>query len=246
VSDFETVLERLLLDPAFRAALATDASGALAGYDLTDDERDVLMAELSADLGQSMRMEERTSKAALFGLLGAAAEILSTPTGLSHVDPTDVVPPTARDQPWLQNLHRQAGYVEVAPINVDARAETDFFDALVSETGIPETDGGSKDPAYLTLKWDETPRVDGPVVEPVGGDGPPPPLEHVKPEPEAIPFDPPAPIHEAVPGKPDLGIKMAPADFDPPAPIYDADKPELGIKMAPGDVKLTGPELPKK
>jgi hypothetical protein len=227
VSDFETVLERLLLDPAFKAAFAADAAGALAGYDLTADERDLLMAELSAEVGQSMRMEERTSKAALFGLLGAAAEMLSTPTGLAHVE---VAPPTAKDQPSLQNLHRQDGAIEFAPINVDAQSETDFYHGLASETEIPEDGGASKDPAYLTLKWDETPRVDGPVVEPTGGDGPrPPPLDHVELEPDVTPIDPPAPIDEAVPGKPDLGIKMAPGDVK----LTD-------IKGAPG------PELPKK
>jgi len=226
LSDFETVLERLLLDPAFKAAFAADAAGALAGYDLTADERDLLMAQLSAEVGQSMRMEERTSKAALFGLLGAAAEMLSTPTGLAHAD---VAPPTAKDQPWLQNLHRQDGAIEFAPINVDAQSETDFYHGLASETEIPEDGGASKDPAYLTLKWDDTPRVDGPVVEPTGGDGPPPSLDHVELEPKVTPIDPPAPIH-------------------------DADKPELpvGIKMAPGEIKQAdikgapGPELPKK
>jgi hypothetical protein len=69
MSDFDDVLERLLTDAAFKAALAADPVRALTGYDLADDERDLLSAQVSTDTGGDRRVEARTTKAGLFGLL---------------------------------------------------------------------------------------------------------------------------------------------------------------------------------
>jgi hypothetical protein len=71
VSDFDAVLERLLSDPGFKAALAADPGRALAGYRLTPDEVELLGVQLSADTGGNSQVEQRTSKASLFGLLGS-------------------------------------------------------------------------------------------------------------------------------------------------------------------------------
>jgi hypothetical protein len=71
MSDFDDVLERLLTDPGFQAALAADPAGALAGYRLTADELELLQAQVGgADAGQS-RVEQRTSKASMFGLFSS-------------------------------------------------------------------------------------------------------------------------------------------------------------------------------
>jgi hypothetical protein len=70
VSDFDDVLERLLTDAVFKARLAADPGGALAGYRLSSDEIDLLRSQLSADEGGQHSVEQRTSKASLFGLLG--------------------------------------------------------------------------------------------------------------------------------------------------------------------------------
>lgn len=69
MSDFDTVLERLLTDSGFTGALAADPDRALAGYDLTADERDLLRSQVSSDPGGNSGVEQRTSKAGLFGLL---------------------------------------------------------------------------------------------------------------------------------------------------------------------------------
>jgi hypothetical protein len=69
VSDFDDVLERLLMDPGFKAALAADPDRALAGYRLADDERQLLYAQVSTDTGADRRVEKRETKAGLFGLL---------------------------------------------------------------------------------------------------------------------------------------------------------------------------------
>jgi len=79
MSDFDDVLERLIGDPGFRAALAADPGGTLSRYDLSADERDLLHSQYSADPGGYGGMEERASKASLFGLIGPLAGM----TGLS-------------------------------------------------------------------------------------------------------------------------------------------------------------------
>jgi hypothetical protein len=69
VSDFDTVLERLLSDPSFARALATDRAVALGGYRLSADEVELLSTQFSADLGGQSAVETRTNKSSVFGLL---------------------------------------------------------------------------------------------------------------------------------------------------------------------------------
>jgi hypothetical protein len=69
MTDFDVVLERLLTDPGFPAALAADPARALTGYRLSVDELELLRSQVSfGDLGDRA-VEPRTSKAGLFGLL---------------------------------------------------------------------------------------------------------------------------------------------------------------------------------
>ncbi|MER7283975.1 hypothetical protein ABT369_57165 [Dactylosporangium sp. NPDC000244] len=72
MSDFDEVLERLLGDPAFKARLAADPQGALAGYRLTPDELDILQTQLGeAGGGGQAHVEQRTSKASMFGVFSS-------------------------------------------------------------------------------------------------------------------------------------------------------------------------------
>src|SRR6266545_4717700 len=73
MSDFDAVLERLVADPGFRAALAADPARALAGYRLSADEVELLHAQLDTGTGGNRHVEQRTSKASLFGLLSPLA-----------------------------------------------------------------------------------------------------------------------------------------------------------------------------
>jgi len=85
MSDFDAVLERLLADPGFQAMLAADPGRALAGYRLSADEVELLHAQVSTETGGQRRVEQRTSKASLFGLL---APLAGAAGGLAHaVDP---------------------------------------------------------------------------------------------------------------------------------------------------------------
>ncbi|MDP9797549.1 hypothetical protein J2S43_006061 [Catenuloplanes nepalensis] len=69
---FDDALERLVIDPAFATALATDPDHALAGYTLSPDEAALLRSQIStgtSDTGHST-VESRTNQSSLFGLFG--------------------------------------------------------------------------------------------------------------------------------------------------------------------------------
>ena len=81
MSDFDTVLERLVTDPGFARALAADPDAALAGYRLDADEVALLRSQVSAGDGGDRAVEERISKASMMGLLGSFGGI-----GAGHQD----------------------------------------------------------------------------------------------------------------------------------------------------------------
>ena len=54
---------------------------------------------------------------------------------------------------WSGNYQRKDGAIVAADHQLNAVSQREFFNALVTETGIPALDGASKDPAYLTLKF---------------------------------------------------------------------------------------------
>ena len=54
----EMIIERAMTDAAFRALLARDPAAALAGYDLTPEER----ATFTTGTARAERLEERISK----------------------------------------------------------------------------------------------------------------------------------------------------------------------------------------
>lgn len=73
MSDIDTVLERLVTDAAFRGQLGSDPAAALAGYDLSADDLQLLASSLDdGDAGQR-GVEQRTSKSAVLGLLASFA-----------------------------------------------------------------------------------------------------------------------------------------------------------------------------
>jgi hypothetical protein len=85
MSDFDTVLERLVTDPGFARALAADPDRALAGYRLDADEVALLRSQVSAGDGGDRSVEERTSKASMIGLLGSLGGI-----GIGHQGAAEV------------------------------------------------------------------------------------------------------------------------------------------------------------
>ncbi|HKW77487.1 MAG TPA: Os1348 family NHLP clan protein [Candidatus Limnocylindria bacterium] len=57
----DAILERAMTDPAFRSLLARDPAKALAGYDLTSEER----AMFQTGTARAERLEDRMSKSDL-------------------------------------------------------------------------------------------------------------------------------------------------------------------------------------
>ncbi|HEY7271180.1 MAG TPA: hypothetical protein VH502_00505 [Actinoplanes sp.] len=76
MSDFDDVLERLLNEPAFAAALADDPDLALAGYRLDAGEAALLRSQVVGDTAADVaKVETRTSKSSTFGLLAPFAAL---------------------------------------------------------------------------------------------------------------------------------------------------------------------------
>jgi len=82
--DFDVVLERLLTEEGFQRALAADPVGALRGYELTADERQLLHSQLDLGSGEERTVEMRANKSGVIGLLGpvaAAFGVVAAPGG---------------------------------------------------------------------------------------------------------------------------------------------------------------------
>jgi hypothetical protein len=76
MSDFDAVLERLLSEPAFGAALAADPDAALSGYRLDAGEIELLRSQASPDSGGGVAaVETRTNKSSTFGLFSAVVDV---------------------------------------------------------------------------------------------------------------------------------------------------------------------------
>ena len=76
MAGLDEVMERLLTDHEFRRRLAADRADALVGYELSDDDRQVLAAALSYDGGRSGTMERRTTQSTVAGLFSAFQDVL--------------------------------------------------------------------------------------------------------------------------------------------------------------------------
>ena len=83
MSDFDRVLERLLDDPGFLAALAADPARALQGYQLTEDEWALLQSQAVAGGGGQGPVETRTSKSGMAGMFAPIAGALGMGAGVA-------------------------------------------------------------------------------------------------------------------------------------------------------------------
>ena len=75
MSDFDDVLERLVMDPAFASTLASDPSSALHGYQLSEDEIALLHTQVGGDLGAQHDVEIRANQSSMFGMLTPLAGV---------------------------------------------------------------------------------------------------------------------------------------------------------------------------
>ena len=79
MAGIDDVLERIVTDTEFRRQLTTDPHKALAGYDVTDDEMELVTLQLSTDAGAAGGITKRDW--ILLGI-GAGAVILAGVIGM--------------------------------------------------------------------------------------------------------------------------------------------------------------------
>jgi len=102
---------------------------------------------------------------------GPVAEVISEPLGTSpyfkkHIGPVGYDPLAVRfglsmatdiyywiNASWSGKYQRKNGAVVTTDQKLTAVSQREFFNALLTETTFPTMDGGSKDPAYLTIKF---------------------------------------------------------------------------------------------
>ncbi|GAA1841522.1 hypothetical protein [Asanoa iriomotensis] len=77
MSDFDEVLERLVVDPSFASALASDPGLALASYSLSDDEIALLHTQVGGAAPTEHAVETRANQSSTFGLLGSLGGLLA-------------------------------------------------------------------------------------------------------------------------------------------------------------------------
>lgn len=99
MSDFDDVLERLVTDPAFQAALRADPEAALRGYRLEPEERALLAAQLDSGPGADHSVEDRISKSGIFGLVGPVVSGFGLGAGGSTGTSAAFSAGVARDDP---------------------------------------------------------------------------------------------------------------------------------------------------
>ncbi|MCU1589949.1 MAG: hypothetical protein JWP11_1205 [Frankiales bacterium] len=129
MADIDEVLERLVTDAAFRDRLGSDPAAALAAYDLSTDDLQLLASSLDDSEGQQHGVEQRTSKSAVVGLLasltggggGGASEALKGGKGGS--DPAQFF---AYAPPGGGNDPSQAAVDFFAPADVTGNGPTDI------------------------------------------------------------------------------------------------------------------------
>ncbi|BCJ66575.1 hypothetical protein [Polymorphospora rubra] len=80
MSDFDVVLERLVADPSFAAALAVDPVAALAGYRLDPDEIELLHSQVGGAAPTEHAVETRANQSSLFGMLSPLAGLVGEAT----------------------------------------------------------------------------------------------------------------------------------------------------------------------
>ncbi|GIF49084.1 hypothetical protein DFJ67_3264 [Asanoa ferruginea] len=81
MSDFDEVLERLVIDPGFASALASNPGLALASYSLSDDEISLLHTQVGAAPSTEHGVETRANQSSTFGLLGSFGGLLADGIG---------------------------------------------------------------------------------------------------------------------------------------------------------------------
>ncbi|MGI5145403.1 hypothetical protein ACQEVC_03215 [Plantactinospora sp. CA-294935] len=166
MSDFDDVLERLVTDPAFAAALGADPVNALAGYRLDADELALLQLQLGGAGGQH-GVETRANQSSLFGMFTPLAGLAGALPGVGEIG-TAGPGPAGSSGAAGSGLTQGFGAAANPGPGVPPFAEAPGCAAPVGQHGAGVPVGG------LTGLGDEIGReigsaTDGALAQPVGG-----------------------------------------------------------------------------
>jgi hypothetical protein len=155
VSDFDAVLERLLAEPSFAAALAADPATALAGYRLDPDEVALLHTQFGGDSGGQRAVETRANQSSLFGMLAPIAGIVGGLGVGDHGGGMGHAPGPAQGMAPVPQPEGMGPAPQVtAGMGLAARAAEAIGSAVVpggQAGGWPASDGGSGEPSHTEL-----------------------------------------------------------------------------------------------
>ncbi len=139
------VVQRAISDAAFRRQLASDASGALRGYDLTADEIGAMRTRDAAKL-TAFGVDVRMSKVFALdpGTTGAA-------TLTSGSEPRDVAPVWIGDGSEVQSVHTYSGDDNAGPqVELPSGSEPRDIAPVWIGDGSVSSDGYATDEGQLT------------------------------------------------------------------------------------------------
>jgi hypothetical protein len=172
MSDFDAVLERLLGDPGFTAALASDPARALAGYRLSADEVELLRSQVSLGDDGERRVEQRTSKASLFGLLSPLAGAAGLGRAAEHTE--EIVSGGHAGFGGPGDAAQHAGFGGPADQGIGAPVGPRFGPGGPGGPGGYDGLGGQGLGGYAETGWSDAPVVGDqvdPFAEPTGSGG---------------------------------------------------------------------------
>jgi hypothetical protein len=136
----DDILERLVNDEGFRARLAADPAGALAGYDLSSEDLALLASQVTDGAGASGAVEARTSRASLVGFMSAfgdVAEALSPATADLDVGGTG--------SPAANAIPTESISMNFEEIKVTYAAEADSAAGDLAATGAPDAQASDEE-----------------------------------------------------------------------------------------------------
>ncbi|MEQ4303390.1 hypothetical protein ABNF97_18720 [Plantactinospora sp. B6F1] len=145
MSDFDDVLERLVTDPAFAAALAADPVDALAGYRLDADEVALLQLQLGGGTDGEHGVETRANQSSLFGMFTPLAGLAGALPGVGEIGPAGLDPGGSPGTPPSAEVAGCAAQVGPAGAGAPAGGLTGLGDEIGREIGSV-TDGALAHP----------------------------------------------------------------------------------------------------
>jgi hypothetical protein len=149
MAGLDDVLERLVADPSFRQRLAVNPSAALAGYELSEEDRALLASQVTEVAGTRGKVEARTSRASMVGLLGALGELADASAELTTGEP-DTSPAAGDDSgAWIDLDSYNVGVNQAG----DGVGHDVLFGGAGADDPIPTAPSGS---GYNELSLQDT------------------------------------------------------------------------------------------